>query len=99
MRKQQYNQDTIDSLVENALSGGIHSQSTLAEYYAAGYQVRKCVVTAYAWAFVASNNGSEIGALWKTRLWKEFKTESERRNALVKANDLWIKILGTSKRG
>lgn len=91
--------NSVDSLIENALSGGTHSQITLAEYYATGYQVKQCYVSAFAWAFVASNNGSITGSSWQSKLWKEFKTEAEQRNALVQANELWVKILGTTKRG
>jgi hypothetical protein len=89
----------LNSLIENALNGGVHSQTTLAEYYASGYQVSQDFFRAYAWAFVANKSGYHAGEFWEKKIWQEFKTDAEQREALVHANDLWVKVLGTTKRG
>lgn len=90
---------SIASLVNDALSGGEHSQLTLAEYYTSGYQVKQFFLTAYSWAFVALKNGHHNGEFWEQKIWQEFKSDAEQREALVKANELWVKILGTTERG
>ena len=99
MYEKQIRNDTVNLIIENAFSGGAHSQATLAEYYASGYLVSKCLFTAFSWAFVASKNGYQQGAYWEKEIWKEFKSEAEQRKAMVSANELWVKILGTTKRG
>ena len=94
-----YKGKPLDSLIENALNGGVHSQATLAEYYAAGYQVPRDFYRAYSWAFVAKQSGYHSGEFWEKEIWKAFKSDAEQREALVQANDLWVKVLGTTSRG
>ena len=64
-----YKGKPLDSLIENALNGGVHSQATLAEYYAAGYQVPRDFYRAYSWAFVAKQSGYHSGEFWEKEIW------------------------------
>lgn len=89
----------VASLVEDALSGGEHSQIVLAQYYTSGYQVKQCFLTAYSWAFVALKSGYQNAEFWEKKIWQEFKSDAEQREALVQANELWVKVLGATKRG
>lgn len=94
-----YKGKPLDSLILSALEGGVHSQATLAEYYANGYQVERNLYTAYSWAFVASKGGYHAGHSLERHIWQKFTSDAQQREALVQANDLWVKVLGTTKRG
>lgn len=94
-----YQGKSINNIIEDALSGGVHSQAALAEFYASGYQVKQDFYSAYSWAFVAHKSGYHAGEFWEKKIWLEFKSDAEQREALVQANDLWVKVLGTTKRG
>ena len=76
----------------SAYRGNISHQVDLAYRYLTGYGFDQSIMDGYAWAYVATQNGSEEGEELMELIWLHFTSDLKQRNAILAAKSLHTEV-------
>lgn len=81
-----------NALIKSAYSGNASHQVDLAYRYLTGYGFEQSTTDGYAWAYVATQKGSEEGEELMELIWLHFTTDLKQRNAILAAKSLFAEV-------
>jgi len=80
------------ALIKSAYSGNVFHQVDLAYRYLTGYGFEQSITDGYAWAYAATQKGSEEGEELMELIWLHFTTDLKQRNAILAAKSLYAEV-------
>jgi hypothetical protein len=80
------------SMMKSAYGGDVSNQVELANLYFTGDLFDQSIMDGYAWAYVATQKGSEEGEELMELIWLHFTSDLKQRNAILAAKSLYAEV-------
>jgi hypothetical protein len=92
LNENELNDAIVSTLMKSAYGGNVSHQVDLAYRYLTGYGFDQSIMDGYAWAYVATQKGSDEGEELMELIWLHFTSDLKQRNAILAAKSLYAEV-------